>query len=86
MCRLQFSEPRRGEEASQEPLDEGDEGALEALLALSGDNFMEFEVAEMPAASSFSSVTANQCSRYHCPFPGCKRSFAELWRLKVHYR
>lgn len=25
-------------------------------------------------------------SRYHCPFPGCKRSFQELWRLKVHYR
>ncbi|WIA28292.1 hypothetical protein OEZ86_010845 [Tetradesmus obliquus] len=24
--------------------------------------------------------------RYFCPFPGCKRSFAELWRLKVHYR
>lgn len=26
------------------------------------------------------------CSRWYCPFPGCKRSFAELWRLKVHYR
>lgn len=24
--------------------------------------------------------------RFHCPFPDCKRSFAELWRLKVHYR
>lgn len=24
--------------------------------------------------------------RYFCPYPGCKRSFAELWRLKVHYR
>lgn len=22
--------------------------------------------------------------RYYCPFPGCKRSFIELWRLKVH--
>ncbi|KAF6258110.1 hypothetical protein COO60DRAFT_1150704 [Scenedesmus sp. NREL 46B-D3] len=27
-----------------------------------------------------------EASRYFCPFPGCKRSFAELWRLKVHYR
>lgn len=25
-------------------------------------------------------------SRFYCPFPGCNRSFAELWRLKVHYR
>jgi hypothetical protein len=25
-------------------------------------------------------------SRWYCPYPGCKRSFAELWRLKVHYR
>ncbi|KAG2493953.1 hypothetical protein HYH03_007883 [Edaphochlamys debaryana] len=24
--------------------------------------------------------------RVHCPFPGCTRSFKELWRLKVHYR
>jgi hypothetical protein len=24
--------------------------------------------------------------RWYCPYPGCKRSFAELWRLKVHYR
>ncbi|GBF99628.1 hypothetical protein Rsub_12307 [Raphidocelis subcapitata] len=25
-------------------------------------------------------------SRWQCPYPGCRRSFAELWRLKVHYR
>jgi hypothetical protein len=24
--------------------------------------------------------------RFQCPYPGCKRSFAELWRLKVHFR
>ena len=24
--------------------------------------------------------------RFYCPYPGCSRSFAELWRLKVHYR
>lgn len=24
--------------------------------------------------------------RFYCPFPSCNRSFAELWRLKVHYR
>lgn len=24
--------------------------------------------------------------RFYCPYPGCNRSFAELWRLKVHYR
>lgn len=27
-----------------------------------------------------------QSDRYYCPFAGCTRSFAELWRLKVHYR
>ncbi len=25
-------------------------------------------------------------SRWRCPHPGCNRSFAVLWRLKVHYR
>ena len=29
---------------------------------------------------------ARDPSRFFCPYPGCKRSFAELWRLKVHYR
>jgi hypothetical protein len=24
--------------------------------------------------------------RFYCPYPGCKRSFSELWRLKVHFR
>lgn len=24
--------------------------------------------------------------RFHCPYEGCRRSFAELWRLKVHHR
>lgn len=24
--------------------------------------------------------------RFFCPYPGCKRSFIDLWRLKVHYR
>ena len=28
----------------------------------------------------------DRSDRYYCPFPGCTRSFAELWRLKVHYR
>jgi len=25
-------------------------------------------------------------NRFFCPYEGCNRSFAELWRLKVHYR
>jgi hypothetical protein len=24
--------------------------------------------------------------QFYCPHPGCSRSFAELWRLKVHFR
>mmetsp|Transcript_27268 Transcript_27268/g.59617 ORF Transcript_27268/g.59617 Transcript_27268/m.59617 type:complete len:523 (-) Transcript_27268:320-1888(-) len=30
--------------------------------------------------------SAKDPERFYCPFPGCNRSFAELWRLKVHYR
>lgn len=30
--------------------------------------------------------TVRDGERFKCPYPGCKRSFAELWRLKVHYR
>lgn len=80
MCRLQFSTPPSAPDVQQPlqgPSHEGE--ALEALLALSADNGLDFvEEAEVPSAQ--------QSSRYNCPFPGCKRSFAELWRLKVHYR
>ena len=31
-------------------------------------------------------VPRDDASRFFCPYPGCARSFAELWRLKVHYR
>lgn len=29
---------------------------------------------------------ASSRERFYCPFPGCHRSFLELWRLRVHYR
>eukprot|EP00210_Caulerpa_lentillifera_P002242 g2154.t1 len=33
------------------------------------------------------SAQEKKCSeRFYCPYEGCNRSFAELWRLKVHYR
>lgn len=32
------------------------------------------------------SCDSPEADRFYCPYPGCKRSFAELWRLKVHYR
>lgn len=31
-------------------------------------------------------VTGPDPDRFYCPFVGCNRSFAELWRLKVHFR
>lgn len=31
-------------------------------------------------------VSGPDPDRFYCPFPGCNRSFAELWRLKVHFR
>ncbi|KAK9802020.1 hypothetical protein WJX73_002239 [Symbiochloris irregularis] len=39
-----------------------------------------------PAWSDDERVADDDSERFHCPFPDCKRSFAELWRLKVHYR
>lgn len=33
-----------------------------------------------------SGVVPKDPERFWCPFAGCNRSFAELWRLKVHYR
>eukprot|EP00798_Chlamydomonas_sp_ICE-L_P009196 gene9196-16335_t len=30
--------------------------------------------------------TSKDKTRFYCPYPTCNRSFAELWRLKVHYR
>jgi hypothetical protein len=43
---------------------------------------MIMELGEAPEEDQ--SISGSE--RYFCPFPGCKRSFAELWRLKVHYR
>lgn len=40
------------------------------------------------AAETKNAAAAQQRAedRFYCPYPGCNRSFAELWRLKVHYR
>ena len=38
----------------------------------------------MPETSS--TASKRDPDRFYCPFEGCNRSFAELWRLKVHYR
>lgn len=76
-----------------------DVSALEALLALGTDS-MDFELpgralpmpaaeetgAAEPAAQPSLTDAGKDDGRYHCPMPGCKRSFQELWRLKVHYR
>lgn len=76
-----------------------DVSALEALLALGSDS-MDFELpgralpapaaeetgAAEPGAQASLTNAGKDDGRYHCPMPGCKRSFQELWRLKVHYR
>ena len=77
-----------------------DVSALEALLALGSDS-MDFELpgralpapaaeesgaAEPGAAQASLANAGKDDGRYHCPMPGCKRSFQELWRLMVHYR
>lgn len=40
----------------------------------------------LPSLQAPSGDAPTQGDRYFCPFPGCQRSFAELWRLKVHFR
>jgi hypothetical protein len=44
------------------------------------------EVTNTMAVTSSGSLDPEEDTRFHCPHPGCKRSFVELWRLKVHYR
>eukprot|EP00798_Chlamydomonas_sp_ICE-L_P024981 gene24981-10643_t len=45
-----------------------------------------FEQSSNASAVPSSSSLFVDDGRFHCPFNGCNRSFAELWRLKVHYR
>ena len=42
---------------------------------------------ELPATCPVAHVGALlSVLQFYCPHPGCSRSFAELWRLKVHFR
>jgi hypothetical protein len=81
--------------------DDDSASCLEALLALrSGHQAQEEpELQYGPEADgeegpvllqqqeeSSVAAAAAASQRYCCPYPGCKRSFAELWRLKVHFR
>jgi hypothetical protein len=98
MCKLQFnSAPAQAErqvDAGDAYADEN--GALAALLALAQQTEMDFDLTDS-LPSSFSAQQGSSKppnskqpqaddNRYFCPFPNCKRSFCELWRLKVHYR
>lgn len=63
---------------------------LQSRLATSGVRTRTFQlgsVAIMPRAKAGSTAgkksTERDPGRFYCPFPGCKRSFAELWRLKA---
>ncbi|WIA21245.1 hypothetical protein OEZ85_000483 [Tetradesmus obliquus] len=60
-----------------------DEDFAEALLALSG---VPEEPVEDVETTHQVDPSQQVDDRFYCPFPGCRRSFAELWRLKVHYR
>jgi len=40
----------------------------------------------LSAAAQPDPATLGEEARFICPWPGCNRSFAELWRLKVHHR
>jgi hypothetical protein len=39
-----------------------------------------------PKEEPGTAAAAKDPDRFFCPYPACNRSFAELWRLKVHYR
>lgn len=100
MCKLQFSSaPAHPAERQDGGLDAyAEEGALAALLALAQtETDVNFDLADNltsslhgvqqgSAMADGSAGSKQDSSRYHCPFPNCKRSFCELWRLKVHYR
>lgn len=61
-----------------------------ATLALSfgfqHDSASLINLQNMDKDSEGADGSGNSSERYYCPYPNCKRSFAELWRLKVHYR
>lgn len=41
---------------------------------------------QVPRRKPRNESAKNTSDRFFCPYEGCNRSFAELWRLKVHYR
>lgn len=51
-----------------------------------GTSLQDTAAAATSSASARDSPDYEEDYRFHCPFPGCNRSFVELWRLKVHYR
>lgn len=63
---------------------EMDSDAAMALLELSGAGAAVVPAEEALAVNQHDEE--RDPDRFYCPFPKCKRSFAELWRLKVHYR
>ncbi|PNH08514.1 hypothetical protein TSOC_004914 [Tetrabaena socialis] len=51
-----------------------------------GESGLQLDLAPGSPSSRAADAKNRDPDRFYCPFPGCNRSFAELWRLKVHYR
>jgi len=56
------------------------------LLSGNSAHIAETDATEKQTAETAPSAPKKDPDRFYCPYPGCNRSFAELWRLKVHYR
>lgn len=57
-----------------------------ANVILSTDLSSSIPVHSTPAKRRPAASDKKSSERFYCPYEGCNRSFAELWRLKVHYR
>jgi len=55
-------------------------------VILSTDLSSSIPVHSTPAKRRPAASDKKSSERFYCPYEGCNRSFAELWRLKVHYR
>lgn len=56
------------------------------LCAGTSSSKTEAEASEREVVEATPTAPRKDPDRFYCPYPGCNRSFAELWRLKVHYR
>jgi len=55
-------------------------------MLFSSSTSSNYDSSDKRKGSKSATTSKRDPDRFYCPYEGCNRSFAELWRLKVHYR